>query len=238
MRNLTIIVVSIILSVGLIATGYFIKNGLIQINSADRYVTVKGLAEQDVTADLAIWAIQFKVANNVLDIAKQELTRQSQLIEKFLVNNGIEQSEISNNRITINDALANQYQNTNIATRYAIDKTILVRTNNVNAVHLASQKIGDLISDGVLIGYGSVPQYSYTLLNDIKPEMIAAATRNARDAAQQFASDSGAKVGAIKSATQGYFSINARDDISGSPASAALNKKVRVVSTVQYYIND
>ena len=235
---MTNIIIAIILAFGLIGTGYFIKSGLIAINSADRYVTVKGLAEQDVKADLAMWAIQFKVANNILDDAKIELQRQSTLIENFLKNNGIKSEEISNNRVTINDALANQYQGNRVATRYAIDKTILVRTNNVDAIHAASQKIGDLISDGVLIGYGAVPQYSYTKLNTIKPQMIADATKNARASAQQFANDSGASVGAIKSATQGYFSINARDNVPGSSPSASLNKRVRVVSTVQYYIDD
>lgn len=238
MKNVTNIIIAIILAFGLIGTGYFIKHGLISINSADRYVTVKGLAEQDVKADLAIWAIQFKVANNILDEAKAELNRQSTLIETFLKNNDIKANEISNNRITINDALANQYQGNRVATRYAIDKTILVRTTNVDAVKIASQKIGDLISEGVLIGYGAIPQYSYTKLNSIKPQMIADATKNARASAQQFANDSGASVGAIKSATQGYFSINARDNVAGSSAGSALNKRVRVVSTVQYYIND
>lgn len=236
MKNLTNIIISIILAFGLIVTGQFIKDGLIAINSADRYVTVKGLAEQDVKADLAIWAIQFKVANNVLEDAKTELSRQTTLIQDFLKNNGIKAEEISNNRITINDALANQYQSNRVTTRYAIDKTILVRTNNVDAIAAASQKIGDLISEGVLIGYGSTPQYNYTRLNDIKPAMIATATKNARASAQQFAQDSGASVGSIKSATQGYFSINARENIPGSSPSAALYKRVRVVSTVQYYV--
>ncbi len=238
MKNITSILLALILAFGLVATGQLIKDGLIAINSADRYVTVKGLAEQDVQADLAIWAIQFKVADNILETAKTELNRQNQLIEIFLKSNGIKDEEISNNRITISDARANQYQGNRVATRYAIDKTILVRTNNVEAIHAASQKIGDLINQGVLIGYNSIPQYSYTKLNDIKPAMIAKATQNARAAAQQFANDSGASVGAIKSANQGYFSINARDNINGTPSSAALEKRVRVVSTVQYYIND
>lgn len=236
MKHITHILIAFILAFGLITTGQFIKDGLIAINSADRYVTVKGLAERDVKADLAIWAIQFKVANNILADAQTELNRQSMVIENFLKTHGIQQDEITNNRMTINDALANQYQNNRITTRYAIDKTILVRTNNVDAVAKAAQHIGDLIAEGVLIGFGSTPQYSYTTLNNIKPAMIAEATKNARDAAQQFAQDSGASVGAIKSATQGYFSINARDNIQGQSPSAALDKRVRVVSTVQYYV--
>ena len=238
MKNITLLIIAIIMTFGLMAIGQFIKDGLIQIRSADRYVTVKGLAERDVKADLAVWPILYKGANDVLEIAQSDVNRQTALIKQFLKQNGIAESEISVNRITINDAAANQYQNSNATTRYAIDKTILVRTNNVDAVDQASQKIGDLIGEGVLIGYGSIPQYNYTTLNDIKPEMIAAATRNAREAATQFANDSGATVGDIRSASQGYFSINARDDVAGNQDSQSLYKKIRVVSTIEYYLND
>ena len=238
MRSLTVIIVTLIMALALVATGGLIKDGLIQIRSADRFVTVKGLAERDVKADLAIWPIQFKVADNDLNNAQQELERETTLIVNFLKQNGVQDTEISVNQVMVNDAYAQQYQQNQVAARFAIDKTIMVRTTNVDAVESAAQKVGDLIGQGVLIGYNAIPQYSFTQLNDIKPQMIAAATQNAREAAQQFASDSGATVGAIRSATQGYFSINARDDMAGSPDSAALNKKVRVVSTVEYYLND
>mgnify|MGYP001350482509 CR=1 FL=1 len=238
MRSLTVIIVTLIMAWALVATGGLIKDGLIQIRSADRFVTVKGLAERDVKADLAIWPIQFKVADNDLNNAQQELERETTLIVNFLKQNGVQDTEISVNQVMVNDAYAQQYQQNQVAARFAIDKTIMVRTTNVDAVESAAQKVGDLIGQGVLIGYNAIPQYSFTQLNDIKPQMIAAATQNAREAAQQFASDSGATVGAIRSATQGYFSINARDDMAGSPDSAALNKKVRVVSTVEYYLND
>lgn len=238
MRNLTFIIVTLIMAVSFVITGTLIKEGLIQIRSADRFVTVKGLAERDVKADLAIWPIQFKVADNDLALAQQELERETAIIVDFLKANGILENEISVNQVMVNDAYAQQYQQNAVAARYAIDKTIMVRTTNVDAVEKAAQQVGDLIGNGVLIGYNATPQYSFTKLNDIKPEMIAAATQNAREAAEQFANDSGATVGAIRSATQGYFSINARDDMAGAPDSAALNKKVRVVSTVDYYLND
>lgn len=238
MRNITLIIVTLIMGFAFVVTGTLIKDGLIQIRSADRYVTVKGLAEQDVRADLVVWPIQFKVADNALDAAQKELDRETGIILAFLKSNGIKDNEITVNRVMINDAYAQQYQQSNVAARYAIDKTIMVRTDNVDAVETAAQHIGDLIAQGVLIGYNAIPQYSFTKLNEIKPDMIAAATRNAREAAQQFANDSGATVGTIRSATQGYFSINARDDMAGMPDSAAIDKKIRVVSTVEYYLND
>ena len=238
MKQITYILVAVIFACGVAMAGYFVQNGLVQIQSADRYVTVKGLAEQDVMADLAVWPIQFKVANNDLKSAQTELKRQSDIIRKFLVENGIKLDEITVQKITVNDAQAQQYQANNITTRYAINQKMVARTNNVAAIINAAQNVGDLVNQGVLIGYGAMPQYSFTQLNDIKPGMIANATLNARQAAEQFAKDSGAKVGAIRSAKQGYFSINARDNIGNVPASASPHKTVRVVSTVEYYIHD
>lgn len=223
---------------GMIVSGGLIKDGLIQIRSADRFVTVKGLAERDVKADLAVWPIQFKVADNDLATAQSQLETQSKAIIEFLIANGMKPDEISVQQVMVNDAFAQQYSQNNVAARYAIEKTIAVRTNNVDAVATAAENIGDLVAHGVLIGYGALPQYSFTKLNDIKPEMIALATQNAREAAQQFAKDSGAKVGDIRSASQGYFSIQPRDEVTNAPSSAALFKKVRVVSTVEYYLND
>ena len=238
MKYIIPFLMTLVMAFALVVTGSFIKEGLIQIRSADRYVTVKGLAEIETKANLAIWPIKFKIADNDLEVARKRLDEQSNIVTTFLVENGLNKDEISVNSVVTNDALAQQYRQDNVTTRYAIDKTILVRTDNVNAVAAAAQKIGNLIDKGVLVGYGSMPQYSFTKLNDVKPQMIADATRNAREAAQQFANDSGATVGNIRSATQGYFSINARDDIGDSPDSAALYKKVRVVSTVEYYLND
>ena len=238
MRYVAYILMTLMIATAFIVMGNFIKDGLIQIKSADRFVTVKGLSERDVKADLALWPIQFKVADDDLSKAQAELTLETNLITSFLITHGIKESEVTISQVVINDAHAQQYRQNNVGTRFTIDKTILVRTNDVDAVEKASQAVGDLIAKGVLIGYNALPQYSYTKLNDVKPEMIAAATQNARHAAQQFANDSGATVGAIRSATQGYFSINARDVVSGVPSTAALYKKVRVVSTVEYYLND
>lgn len=238
MKYITYIIMTLIFAFGMVASGNLIKDGLIQIRSADRYVAVKGLAEREVKADLAVWPLQFKVADNVLANAQSELDRQGKIIREFLAQYGIEASEISVQQIIVNDAFAQQYNQNNVSARYAIDQTILVRTDKVDAIASAAQNVGDLVAKGVLIGYGALPQYNFTKLNDIKPAMIADATQNAREAAQQFAADSGAKVGAIRSATQGYFSILARDDISNVPDSNALHKKIRVVSSVEYYLND
>jgi hypothetical protein len=238
MRYISYILISLILSFGMIAAGSFIKDGLIQIKTADRYVTVKGLAERDVKSDLAVWPIQFKVADNDLAAARAELSRQEKIIRDFMTKNGIDQNDVSVQQISVNDAFTQQYRQNNVAMRYAIDQTMVVRTTDVDAVAKAANNISDLVAEGVLIGYGALPQYSFTKLNDIKPAMIADATQNAREAAQQFAKDSGARVGDIRSASQGYFSIQPRDHIVNASPGTALFKKVRVVSTVEYSLDD
>jgi len=239
MRISTAFIISIIMALGIAVSGFFIKDGLVNIRSSDRFVTVKGLAERDVKSDLAVLPIQFKVANDDLVVAQQEMKRQEQAVRNFMQKHGIAADEIKVQQIRVVDALANQYRPEDIGVRYTIDVIIDVRTNNVDAVATAAQTIGDLVADGVLIGYGVWPQFSFTKLNDIKPEMLADATANAREAAQQFANDSGAKVGSIRSATQGYFSIAARDGVQAvMPDSASLYKKIRVVSTFDYYIHD
>lgn len=238
MKYIIYMIVAIVLAVGTAVSGYFIKDGLVKIRSADRFVTVKGLAERDVKADLAVWPIQFKVADNDLTAAQTELKKQTEIIRQFMIDNGIKADEISVQQIIVNDAMAQQYRSNDVVTRYAIDQTIVARTDNVDAVAKAAENISDLVNSGILIGYGALPQYSFTSLNDIKPAMIAAATQNAREAATQFADDSGASVGAIRSASQGYFSIRARDEVGNTPDASSLYKKVRVVSTVEYYIHD
>jgi hypothetical protein len=132
--------------------------------------------------------------------------------------------------------LAQQYRPDNIQNgRYILTKTYMVHTNNVDLVDKMFRNVGDLIAQGVILAQGSGPSYMFTRLNDVKPDMIAQATKSAREGAQKFAEDSGARVGDIKTATQGLFSINARDD-DNAQESSVIDKRVRVVTTVEYYL--
>ena len=118
--------------------------------------------------------------------------------------------------------------------RYVARSTVTVRTSRIDAVRSAMERTGQLVKQGVALirDYESTTEYLYTSLDEIKPEMIQQATRDARRAAQQFAEDSGSRVGGIRNAQQGYFSITDRDAFSPQ------FKKVRVVTTVQYFLED
>ncbi|HCM83628.1 MAG TPA: SIMPL domain-containing protein [Alphaproteobacteria bacterium] len=227
---------ALFVAAGLMSAGYFISKGLQHFQGGERAVSVRGLSERDVKADLAIWSIQYTVTDNDLAVAQTALKSQGDKVVAFLQAQGLPEAEVSVQRVDVTDLLAQQYRPDNIQNgRYILSKTYVVRTANVDLVDKIFRNLGDLISEGVIIAQSSGPSYIFTKLNDVKPDMIAEATRNAREAAQKFAEDSGAKVGQIKTASQGLFQIMARDD-DNAPQSQVIDKRVRVVTTVEYYL--
>ena len=241
MNNASNIFAGLVLAVGLAVAGYFVSDGLVHLRGGERAVSVRGLSERDVKADMAIWTIQYTVTDNDLSLAQAALSEQGTKIEAFLKKQGLPANEVRVQRVDVTDLLAQQYRPDNIQNgRYILTKTYLVRTENVALVDTMFRNVGDLIADGVILsspngGQMQAPSYIFTGLNDVKPDMIAEATKNAREAAQKFAEDSGARVGEIKAAYQGLFQINARDD-DNTMESGVIDKRVRVVTTVEYYL--
>jgi uncharacterized protein len=236
MNNQSPIIAAIVLAIGLAVTGGLIADGLVHLRSSERVVTVRGLSERDVKADLAIWQIPYTVTDNDLSVAQTLMDEQGKKVEAFLEKQGLPAGEVKVSRVDVTDLLAQQYRPDNIQNgRYILTKVYMVRTTNVDLVDTMFRNVGDLIKDGVILAQGSAPTYVFTKLNDVKPAMIAEATKSAREAAQKFAEDSGAQVGDIKSASQGLFQILNRDD-DNQMESAVIDKKVRVVTSVDYYL--
>ncbi len=230
------IIGALCVAAGLMSAGYFVSKGLQHFRGGERGVSVRGLSERDVKADLAIWSIQYTVTDNDLAAAQTSLQSQGDKVTAFLKAQGLADGEVSVQRVDVKDLLAQEYRPDNIQNgRYILSKTYVVRTTNVELVDKIFRNLGDLIAEGVIINQGSSPSYLFTKLNDVKPDMIAEATKNAREAAQKFAEDSGAKVGQIKTASQGLFQIMARDD-ENAMQSGVIDKRVRVVTTVEYYL--
>jgi len=221
---------------GLTTLGYFLANAAIDYKLYDRSVTVKGLSEREFQADVVIWPIQFTIANNDLTTLYQLIDEQTGKIRQFLETNGIPVSEISIDQPAINDKSAQQYGNTAPAQfRYSAVQTVTVYSENIDIVRNIMGKLSDLGKEGIVISgnqYQAQTEYLFTRLNEVKPEMIEEATTAAREVAQKFASDSQSSLGKIKQASQGQFSINARDK--NNPHIM----RVRVVSTVAYYLVD
>jgi hypothetical protein len=221
---------------GLAIFGFLISKAALQVKSMDRIVTVKGLAEREVAANIAIWPIKFDEAGNDLAGLYQSIETKTNLIEKFLLEKGFTESEITVSQPAILDKQAQSYGNTsNLKYRFTATSVITVYSSQVDLVQTSSRQIVELGKQGIAISgqdYQYRTQYLFTELNSIKPDMIETATKNARKAAEKFAKDSNSKLGKIKNATQGQFSISNRDN------SAQHIKKVRVVSTVRYYLSD
>ncbi|MDJ0979959.1 MAG: SIMPL domain-containing protein [Erythrobacter sp.] len=221
-----------IASIGMIAGGYLLGDGLLRAKEADRSVTVRGLAERDVTADLATWTISYSASSGNLPTAQAKMRRDTETIRAFFA-----ELDFPEDALQPTGANVSSYTNRGVTT-YTVRQRIALRTRDIALAQKAVAKQFDLVSRGVLLEEGSGMSYTFTKLNEIKPDMVAEATRDARASAQQFAQDSGARVGAIKSATQGYFSIEARDG-SGAGWGQADSpfKKVRVVTTVNFSLD-
>ena len=240
-KNLPTIWVAI-LAFGVALGGFFIGNGVYK-SLASRTVTVKGLAEMDVIADTAVWNIKFSRVGGDLTRVQNGIDEDVQKTRQFLMDNGFEENELQNLRVTVRDKYAGysdaQRQGQESNDRYVVETGVMVRSNSVNLVDGVSRKMGDLVRQGVTVteDYAG-PIYVFNGLNNIKIKMIEEATKNATAAGEQFAKDAGATLGKIKSANQGTFSITARDQIDAwsDNEKQAINKRVRVVSTITFFL--
>ncbi len=236
------------ITLGLIASSVVLGASLLKFKQADRYVTVKGLVERDVAADLAVWPLRFSVAGNDLGELQRQIGQQQADVQAFLAASGLKPEEIINNGLSVVNREAQDYSSANASQpKYTIKASVLARSNNIAAIAKASQESSALIGKGIALMQDDCtpgPVFSFTGLNGIKPEMLAEATKNARLAAEQFAISSGSAVGAIRLANQGVFSVMDRDRASESADNGAcgktsdFNKRVRVVTTIDYYLKD
>ena len=235
---------ALILAAGVSLAGFLAGNGFARARSADRYVTVKGVAEREAKADLAIWPLSVVGADNSLTAAHAKLETSISGVRQFLVKHGIDTSQVELTGFSVTDALANEYGPERRPTnRYIIRETVMVRSVRPDLVSAASQQIGELAAIGVVVSSGPEyrgggPTFVFTGLNKLKPQMIADATARAREAAEQFARDSHSDLGGIRQANQGIFEILPRDQAPGIAAESQINKTVRVVSTVEYFLKD
>jgi hypothetical protein len=228
-----------ILAFGLVAAALVVTGGFVQSRTADRYVTVKGISERDVKAGLALWPLRFVATDDRLDVAKATIARSQEAVVAFLDRHGIERTNAEVQGLEVTDVLANAYRDGPAASRYIIAQTLIVRSEDAEVVRAASQKVGELVDAGVLLSAQNgpnTPTYLFTKLNDLKPEMIAEATTNARRAAEQFAKDSGSRILGIRRANQGLFEILPRDRVAGVSEENQIHKTIRVVTTVEYFI--
>lgn len=203
----------------------------------DEAVTVKGLSERETPADIVLWPIQFTAADNDLSKLHAKLDLDVARIETFLKAHELDADAITVSTPQVTDKLAQQYGSSgNIPFRYTALQTLSVYSTRIETVRQAIADLADLGKQGsVFVGndrYGGGTEYLFTRLNEVKPEMVEEATRNARSVAEKFAQDSESRLGKIKRANQGQFSISSRDRHTPHV------KKIRIVSTIEYYLSD
>lgn len=226
---------SVIIAIGLFLLGLFLKNGLDSFSTKDRVVNVKGLAEMEVMANKVTWPIMYKEIGNDLTSLYNKINSTNKAIVDFLKENGLEDTEITVNAPEIVDLNAERYLSNQNNYRYNVTQVITVASTKVDLVRRLINGQSELLKQGIAIASGDYMyqvQYEYTDLNTIKPQMIEEATKNARSAAEKFASDSDSKLGKIKRAFQGQFSITDRDEFT------PYIKNVRVVTTIDYFLED
>ncbi|MDE3153888.1 MAG: SIMPL domain-containing protein [Acidobacteriota bacterium] len=237
------LVSSFLLAAGIATGGFLVGQGFARGRAAEHVVTVKGISERNVTADLAIWPLRISAASNDLSAANAQIQQSIQQIRQFLTRYKIDPSQASLQDFSVTDAATNQFSTQRAESRYVIHQTVVVRSEQPERVLDASQHVAELVNAGVVLSsggeYGSGgPTFIFSGLSKLKPEMIAEATARAREGAEQFARDSHSRIGGIKDANQGVFEILPRDQARGITEASQIQKTVRVVSTVQYFLRE
>jgi len=222
---------AIILAVGMTLLGWTIKSGIDNFSNKDRKVTVKGLAEREVKADQVTWSISTNEMGNDLPTLYENINVKTGKIKSFLKENGIDENEVTVNPPSINDLESNQWSENRKNFRYIVNTTLTVSTKKVDLVNKAIFRQAELLKQGVAIE-GSNPQYEYVSFQQMKPEMMEEAIKNAQKTAEQFAKASESELGKIQTAGQGQFEIGDRDQ------NTPYIKKLRVVTTVTYSLKE
>ncbi|MDE6156943.1 MAG: SIMPL domain-containing protein [Muribaculaceae bacterium] len=235
MKPQTLIISSALIAAAIVILGFALKGGIDRFADRDRVVTVRGLCEKEVNANKVTWPIVTKEMGNDLGSIYTKIQSTNQSIVSFLKSNGITDAEISVNPPSVYDNIADRYSSQNVTYRYQVTNVVVVTSEKVEQVRELIKKQTELLRQGIAVvagDYNYQTRYEYTDLNSIKPSMIAEATANARQAADKFASDSDSKLGKIKTASQGQFSIDDRDQYTPNI------KTVRIVTYITYYLED
>jgi hypothetical protein len=228
------------LAIAVALAGLLVGRGVERFRAADRSVSVKGVAERTVRADVGLWPLRIVAADNDLELAQRKIAQDRRTVLAFLARFELDSTATELQGFEVVDTRANPYQPGGAANRFIITTTVMVRTGHPERIRDASQRVGDLVAAGVVLssggpGFGG-PTYLFTRLNDYKPQMVAEATANARRAAAEFARQSGSRVGGIRRASQGVFEILPRDAAPGVMQEGQMQKTLRVVATVEYQL--
>ena len=211
-----------------LALGFSLVFAVRTLKSYDDTVKVRGLCEKEVPADRVVLRVSFSGQDNELTALRATMERNEKAVVGLLKKAGFGDEEIKYTSAHFNDRY-DSYYTSNIRFRYNASQTINVFTDKMDVVRDLERTIdGDLLKQDIISN--SYASYEYHGLNDIKPAMIAESLENARTAADEFAKNSHSRIGKMRTASQGYFEVEDLDE------NTPQVKKVRVVTTVEYYL--
>lgn len=217
-----------VFSIGLVASSIIFSLAFCYTrSSALEYISVKGLAEREVDANVGIWNMKFESVDNDLEQVNRQIKKQTEILVGFLKQQGFVDKEI----IYGAPELRNHSKYDSKSIKYPIEMEVTVHSPNVFLVYETVQKSQELMKLGVCLSYhryDGPAKFIFTDLNAIKPSMIQEATINAKKAAKQFATDANVRLGKLRKASQGTFSIE--------KTHLPTKKKVRVVTQMEYAI--
>jgi uncharacterized protein len=242
MGSVSNIIAGALIGLGVASAGYLAGDALIKSRLGLRTVTVKGLSEREVKADLGFWPVRFVVTGPTLEVARAKLEVSETAVKEFLKSQGFADADMAVQNIQVEDRMAGyNAQGIPEDTRFVLTEDLLVRSIDVQKLADASRSVGDLLKSGVVFSsdaYNAGPSYIFTKIADLKGDMLTEATRRAREAAQKFAEESGAKVGDIQNANQGIFEIKPAVEIPNDRPEKQIDKMVRVVTTITYFLKE
>lgn len=232
-------VLGLCIALGPTLAGYFVYKGILEAKMSDRYVTAKGLVERLEKADRGTWEVAFKISGNDLNQLYQKLSQDSETVKNFVKKSGFEESEISIGSPRVTDLHSREYNSGPLPPeRYILEYTFFVNSKKVDALNAASGKTGELISQGISLSRSDVKFY-LDKFNELRPLLIAEATKNAQEIAESFAKTTGSQIGEIRKANQGVIRLTSPDASPNQEYDEGMNsimKKIRVVSTLEFYI--
>jgi uncharacterized protein len=242
MSSFSNIIAGGLIGLGVASGGFLAGESLVKSRLGFRTVTVKGLAEREAKANLGFWPVRFVATGATLEEARTSLEKSQGSVKSFLKERGFTDQDMQVQNIQVEDRLAG-YNNQGVPPeiRFVLTEDILVKSSEVDKLADAARMIGDLLKSGVVFSsdaYNAGPSYIFTNVNELKGDMLTEATKRAREAADKFAAESGAKVGDIQSANQGIIEINPAVEIPNSLPEKQVNKKVRVVTTITYFLSN
>lgn len=242
MSSVSNIIAGGLIGLGVASGGFLAGDSLVKSRLGFRTVTVKGLSEREVKANIGFWPVRFVATGASLEDARAALETSEKAVKAFLGGRGFTEQDMQVQNIQVEDRLAG-YNNQGVPPeiRFVLTEDILVKSSEVEKLADASRMIGDLLKSGVVFSsdaYNAGPSFIFTNVNELKGEMLTEATKRAREAADKFAQESGARVGDIQSANQGIIEINPAVEIPNDRPEKQIDKKVRVVTTITYFLSN